>query len=760
MKKQNWLYRIYDKSATCKIRRVLAVTMMIALVSIATSLANAQTQQTLGQVTFTGPTEFEVGRVALNQATGDLNGDLHLDLAVANREDNDISILFGDGIGGFGSRLDLSAYPAGPIDVLIAYLNKDTNLDLAVLGSAFVSIFLGNGTGGFGARKDFFPERWMTSIATDDLNGDTNLDLVIGTENSTKVILLFGNGTGGFSGKTTLTAGIYPRSVDIADINKDGNMDVVTSNQVSDDLTVFFGNGSGGFPTTQSIGVSQSPLHLAVADLNNDSNPDILVTNTVEIEVLLGVGNGTFLPPLITSFGTSTEKPFTVDDFNEDGNLDILLADTGFQRFLLCLGAGDGSLTLENFISTLANPFDPIAGDFNEDGLPDVALTFITNSHTSTVAVYLTRLQFVDAGGPYSVNEGGSVLVTASGNDPGPLTYAWDLDNNGSFETPGQSVDFSAANLDGPSSYTIKVQVTDNSGLTAIAQATVNVLNVAPTATLTSTPNSIIVGQSATLAFSNQFDPSAADVTAGFTYSYDCTNDGTFEISDVTATASYSCPYSVSGTFTANGRIKDKDGGFIDYTVQVVVQTPQEAAVQNLIDQVIALNKPQGNGLIGKLEVVIKRLDNNEIDKAIEMLQQFIKEVNKFIDNGIFTSGEGQPLIDAANRIIAALQTGLPKLVMPAQPTEYLLGQNYPNPFNPSTTISFALPRGGEIMLAIYNLRGQLVKTLVSGALPAGHHEVMWDGTDSKGTSIATGVYLSRLEAKDFVATRKLLLTK
>jgi hypothetical protein len=84
----------------------------------------------------------------------------------------------------------------------------------------------------------------------------------------------------------------------------------------------------------------------------------------------------------------------------------------------------------------------------------------------------------VDAGGPYEVAEGGSVVVTASASDPdgGPLSYVWDLDHNGSFETPGQSVTFSAASLSAPSSHTIQVQVTDDTGLRAVDQAIVNVI--------------------------------------------------------------------------------------------------------------------------------------------------------------------------------------------------------------------------------------------------------------------------------------------
>ncbi|MBI4067775.1 hypothetical protein HY407_05320 [Candidatus Gottesmanbacteria bacterium] len=96
----------------------------------------------------------------------------------------------------------------------------------------------------------------------------------------------------------------------------------------------------------------------------------------------------------------------------------------------------------------------------------------------------------VDADGPYSVNEGGSIQVSATGNDPenGLLTYAWDLDNNESFETPGQSVNFSAANRNGPDTKTITVQVTDDGNLTATDQATVDVDNVAPTVGVITAP--------------------------------------------------------------------------------------------------------------------------------------------------------------------------------------------------------------------------------------------------------------------------------
>jgi hypothetical protein len=84
----------------------------------------------------------------------------------------------------------------------------------------------------------------------------------------------------------------------------------------------------------------------------------------------------------------------------------------------------------------------------------------------------------VNAGGPYSVIEGNSVTLSATGSDinGNSLTYAWDLDNNGSFETAGQNVIFSAALLTAPSTYTVKVQGTDIGGLTTVSETSVNVI--------------------------------------------------------------------------------------------------------------------------------------------------------------------------------------------------------------------------------------------------------------------------------------------
>jgi predicted extracellular nuclease len=190
----------------------------------------------------------------------------------------------------------------------------------------------------------------------------------------------------------------------------------------------------------------------------------------------------------------------------------------------------------------------------------------------SVVHVMINAPPSVSAGGPYSVAEGGSVGLMATGSDPegGALQYAWDLDDNGSFETPGQNVTFSAATLDGPSTHTVKVRVTDAGGLTAVGATTVDVTNVAPMAIFTA-PASTFAGSPFTLSLSSPSDPSAADVAAGFEYAFDC-GDGS-GYSAFGSSPTRSCPTTDVGTRSVGARIRDKDGGVRTYpaTVQVIV---------------------------------------------------------------------------------------------------------------------------------------------------------------------------------------------
>ncbi|MFC2085389.1 T9SS type A sorting domain-containing protein, partial [Bacteroidota bacterium] len=93
-------------------------------------------------------------------------------------------------------------------------------------------------------------------------------------------------------------------------------------------------------------------------------------------------------------------------------------------------------------------------------------------------------------------------------------------------------------------------------------------------------------------------------------------------------------------------------------------------------------------------------------------------------------------------------------------PTEYALDQNYPNPFNPTTKIKYQVPENAKITLAIYNMLGERVRTLVNEIREAGYYTVEWDGRNDYGTQISSGVYIYRMFSDKFVATKKMMFIK
>lgn len=99
------------------------------------------------------------------------------------------------------------------------------------------------------------------------------------------------------------------------------------------------------------------------------------------------------------------------------------------------------------------------------------------------------------------------------------------------------------------------------------------------------------------------------------------------------------------------------------------------------------------------------------------------------------------------------------------QPPDFLLVNHlrpcHPNPFNPHTTVSFFLAKSGPVQLAVFDMKGSLVKTLYADEnLLAGPHEMVWSGKDNSGQPVGTGVYLCRLRSGDFTASRRMTLIK
>ena len=226
------------------------------------------------------------------------------------------------------------------------------------------------------------------------------------------------------------------------------------------------------------------------------------------------------------------------------------------------------------------------SGDLNGDGVDDVVLgaplSNVSHSRTNAGEAYVifgvqtNTPPTIDTGGPYDVDEGGSRIVIAAGTDAeddvSVLTFEWDLDDNGSFETPGLTPTFDASSLDGPNTHTIVVSVTDSGGLTATDQTTVDVLNVAPSVgDITAPTEPVQVGMEIS-ASADFTDPGAADThMAEWDWGDEAVEPGTVTQAAGSGSVADSHTYTVPGVYTITLTLTDSDEGQGQSIFQFVV---------------------------------------------------------------------------------------------------------------------------------------------------------------------------------------------
>ena len=300
-----------------------------------------------GQFSTLPPTP--VGAFPTSLAAGDFNGDGVTDLAVTDGNDNDVRILLASGTGYFttapGSPINVGA---DPVSIVAGDFTGAGTPDLAVANyaSGSVSVLIGNGLGGFSPASSIAVNT-PVALAVGDFNRDGYLDLAVVDQADNTVTILLGNGTGNFhpAPGSPINVGSAPVAIANADFNGDGIPDLAVLNRSDGTVSVLLGNGDGSF--TQAPG---SPINLggslaavAVADFNGDGRPDLAVADSAAstVSVLLGQGDGSFAPApgppqpvglnpdaLAVGAFTGTGPGLAVGNFS-DGTLSVLLSSGG-----------------------------------------------------------------------------------------------------------------------------------------------------------------------------------------------------------------------------------------------------------------------------------------------------------------------------------------------------------------------------------------------------------------------------------------------
>jgi hypothetical protein len=275
--------------------------------------------------------------------TGDFNHSGHTGLAVGLFQNLAAAILLGKGDGTFSFADTLAATGGGPtVSLIAADFNGDGNLDLAAaneLNGQGLAILLGYGHGAF----NDVPQNAVispTSSGAGDFNGDGILDLVLGGSgipNSGNSGVMLGHGDGTF---TPLPSAIPNGFVAVCDFNGDGKLDIAVADPQQNTVTILLGDGNGAFTTAPGspITVGNTPEAIVAADFNNDGKLDLAIANFGDgtVTLLLGNGDGTFTPsggsPYKVGAGASG---LAVADFNGDGKLDLAVVNDGTISILL-----------------------------------------------------------------------------------------------------------------------------------------------------------------------------------------------------------------------------------------------------------------------------------------------------------------------------------------------------------------------------------------------------------------------------------------
>ncbi len=417
------------KPATFFVGDRFPVTLSLLSGSLGTgaTIAGAPTATTFPQTT------FNVGNNPVALAARDFNGDGLPDIAVANQNDNSISILLNNNKGTFiqpgTSPILLGKNETGPAAIASAVLRASTTAvptpaaDLVIANSSSntVSVLLGNGDGTFteATGSPFATGKQPSAIVIADFNGDGNLDFAVANKGDNSISVFEGNGSGGFTPfpkspfvLPNIVAGTEtgPVAMVTANFRNRSKPDLAVVNESSNSISILLSSGDNTFDGTFSeatnspIAVGKTPVAIAAGDFNGDAVPDLAVVNQADnsVTILLSNGDGTFSAATGSPLPTAaTPAGIVVANFSNGANNDLVVTNQGQGTLGIYVGLGLGAFAPRFELNTPASPGAIVTADFDSDNLPDVAFTAQgSTANQGEVAVVLDTPGFATGATP------------------------------------------------------------------------------------------------------------------------------------------------------------------------------------------------------------------------------------------------------------------------------------------------------------------------------------------------------------------------
>jgi VCBS repeat protein len=232
--------------------------------------------------------------------------------------------------------------------------------------------------------------------ATGDFNGDSQVDLAIGTAptatSPATVLMLLGTGDGDFQAAPSVTIGAEPSSIVVADFNNDGRQDLAAASFAGNAVFIRLGNGDGTFQVAPDVSAAGGLLSAVAGHFNGDGATDLAVSvflpdGQSNVRIYVGNGDGTFSQGQEIVEGTP--RAITLGDFNGDGRQDVAAINFLFEHnsVIILLGQGDGTFGPPGQEFAVGPEASSLTvGDFNGDGQQDVATA---DANTDVVSVLL-----------------------------------------------------------------------------------------------------------------------------------------------------------------------------------------------------------------------------------------------------------------------------------------------------------------------------------------------------------------------------------